>query len=147
MTEYTVDAAIEHHRKSHEIFYDFQWKSIVQTIEVITRGVGFYTLILVAVAGAIYQSRLSGRELNIALAGVTFMTLFLMIAFGFLSWGVFTALKDLQKTLRSLNEIVFHECELEAYFTRARTVAIAVMACSVFGVLVILLALLALKLF
>ena len=96
-----VNVDVTHLRKSTEVFLDFQWKSLVQTVDVICKGIGFYFVVLLGVIGVIYQSRLSGMELTVAITAVVLISIAVSVACGFLALGVIRGLFDVQKTLRS----------------------------------------------
>ena len=136
---------LAHRRKSIELFLDFQWKSIVQTVEVINKAIGFYFLVLLGVFGAIYQAKISGIDLSVAIVAVSLITIAVCAACAFLIWGVITGLYDIQNTLQSFNSGVFDERGLAHYFRRARIVARAVVISSFLVFLVIVGALVSLK--
>jgi hypothetical protein len=134
-----------HRRRSTEIFLDFQWKSIVQTIDVMSKGIGFYFVVLLGVTGAIYQAKVAGAELTIAIVTITLITVVVCTACGFLIWGVVSGLADVQDTLESLHPRVFAERRLGNYFRRARTAARATITCSLCIALTIIAALVMLR--
>jgi hypothetical protein len=124
-----LNVDVTHRRKATEVFLDFQWKSLVQTVDVICKGLGFYFLVLLGVVGAIYQAKIAGIELRITTISVVVISITVAIACGFLAWGVIQGLFDVQTTLRSFNPEVFDEQNLNNYFRRARVAARAVMLC------------------
>lgn len=119
-----------HRRRSTELFLDFQWKSIVQTVDVISKGIGFYFVVLLGVTGAIYQAKVAGVELLIAIVTITLITVAACTACGFLIWGIVSGLVDVQDTLESFHPQVFAERRLGKYFRRARIAARAAITCS-----------------
>jgi hypothetical protein len=125
-----LNVDITHRRRSTEVFLDFQWKSLVQTVDVTCKGIGFYFLVLLGVIGAIYQAKITGLELQFAITSVVTISIAVSIGCGFLAWGVVQGLYDVQAILRSFNPDVFDEHNLNNYFRRARIAArAAVISC------------------
>ena len=146
MTEQVhLNVDVTHLRKSTEVFLDFQWKSLIQTVDVICKGVGFYFVVLLGAIGVIYQSKLGGLELRVATSAIVLISIAVSIGCGFLAWGVISGLYDVQKTLRSFNPEVFDEQGMNKYFMRARIAARAVMVSCLIVLIVIISSLLAIQ--
>lgn len=121
---------VAHQRKSTEVYLDFQWKTLVQTADLLSKGIGFYFLLLIAVTGAIFQAKLTPSEVRIAVWTVLLISISVGLAFVALTWGIVQGLYELERTVEKVNPDLYRELGLCAYFRRARTIArIVVIAC------------------
>ena len=118
-------------REAYRLLFDFQWKSLTQTLELATKGIGFYFLLLLASIGAIYQSKMQGAELRIAVAAVVAISILFSPILIFFSWGILKGLDDLQASLRRICPVQFDEVAMERYFQRGRITARVAAACCV----------------
>ena len=64
MTEDNLTADAASAREGYQTIFDFQWKSLTESVQLISKGVGIYFFLLLAVIGAIYNSNITGTELQ-----------------------------------------------------------------------------------
>lgn len=110
-------------REAHKFLFEFQWKSLTESVQLITKGVGFYILLLLAVIGAIYNSKLVGTELKFAVVAIVTITILFGPMIIFIAWGVVRGIDDLENSLRKICPTQFEAAGMEKYFLRGRLAA------------------------
>lgn len=129
LTEADSGDAVAYQRKTLEIYYEFQWRSIVQTVELLTKGVTYYFTILAAIAGYVFTARLLPEEkkpLIIVSVTVSVLLAAIIITMGY---GVLRGIGQMEATLAHYNAVAFVELSMPAYFKRAKIVGIVVAVC------------------
>ena len=120
------------------MIFDFQWKSLSESVQLITKGVGLYFFILLAIIGAIYNSKISGIELQIVVGAIIAVSILFAPTMLFIAWGVIKGLKDLEASLRSICPDQFDSLGMIEYFRRGRLAARVGTACAIFILLIII---------
>ncbi|SFU32274.1 hypothetical protein SAMN05216339_101339 [Nitrosomonas eutropha] len=139
-------AAKAHTRKSLEIYYEFQFRSLVQTGELLTKGVAYYFTILAAIGGYLYTAKLplvEQRLLVIVSLIVSTLFAFIMIVVGY---GVLKGIGQMERTLAKYNSNEFEAIAMPQYFRRGKIVGIMVALCCL-GILFVIASTFAIKIY
>lgn len=120
----------EHDHKSLELFYEFQWQSLVQAVELLQKSITYYFAILAALIGYLFTAKLSQLDQQL-ISRVIFVVsgLFIVIAVSF-SYGVLRGISDMKQTMAQYNPSIFYRIGLNEYFRRGRTVGVVVITAS-----------------
>lgn len=135
-----------HDRKSLEIFYEFQWRSLVQTVELLSKAVTYYFAILAALVGYLFTAKLTLLDQQLISRVIFFVSGFFMLLAIAMSYGILRGIADMKNSLTRYNLKVFQTAELHRYFRRGQFVGIVVVASSL-SILVTICVALALKFF
>src|SRR5258705_4521990 len=101
--------AVAYQRKTLEIYYEFQWRSVVQTIELLTKGVTYYFTILAAIAGYVFTAKLLPKEQKpLIIVSVIVSVLFAVIIIT-MGYGVLRGISQMEATLAQYNAVAFVE--------------------------------------
>ncbi len=135
-----------HERQSIEIFYEFQWRSLVQTVELLSKAVTYYFAILAALVGYLFTAKLSLLDQQLISRVIFFVSGFFMLLAVAMFYGILRGIADLKSTLTRYNPTAFQKAELHRYFRRGQIVGIVVVASSL-SILVTICVALAFKFF
>lgn len=125
-----VNEQIARYNKALETNFDFMWKALVQTVDLLAKGATFYFTVLGLVAGFIFTQKLPTQTmLTLVTTCVVISILFGIIAIAF-AYGVITGLLQLKKALHAIHPAAYDVLSMEAFFRRGLIVtAVAVMCC------------------
>lgn len=129
MTDTDSSDAVTYQRKTLQIYYEFQWRSLVQTVELLTKGTTYYFTILAAITGYVFTAKLLPEEQKpLIIVSVIVSMLFAVIIISMGS-GVLRGIGQMEVTLAQYNAVAFEELAMPAYFKRAKMVGIVVAVC------------------
>lgn len=129
MTDIESDDDVAYQRKTLEIYYEFQWRSLVQTVELLTKGVTYYFTILAAIAGYIFTAKLLPEEQKPLIIVIVMVSVLLAVIIITMGYGVLRGISQMETTLAQYNAVAFVELSMPAYFKRAKMVGIVVAVC------------------
>lgn len=124
----------------YKFIFEFQWKALTESVQLIFRGIGIYFFLLLAVIGAIYNSKISGTELQVAIGATLAVSALFAPMMLFIAWGVIMGLNDIETTLRKLHPTQFSATGMDKFFRRGRLAARVAMGCAIAILLVIIVA-------
>lgn len=122
----------------YKTIFDFQWKSLTESVQIIVKGVGLYFFTLLAIIGAIYNSKISGTELTIIISAITLISILFAPIMLFMAWGIIKGLNDLEVSLRSICPSQFDAIGMAEYFRRGRLAARVGIVCAIIILLIII---------
>ena len=108
--------------KAVETYYDFQWRSLVETANTLSKGMTFYIAILASVTSYIFTKQIGQDQLRFLITIGLIVSIFFGTAASSVAWGFYTGLKDLEGSLRELSPREFSNLNLPAFFSRGRLV-------------------------
>jgi hypothetical protein len=114
----------ESYRKALEINYDFMWKSLVQTVDLLTKGTAYYFTIIGVVGGFLFTSKIHEDLQLIFISVITVISFFfaiIMLSFGY---GVLKGIHQMENALKQIDAKAFHVLEMSRFFRRGRVVGI-----------------------
>lgn len=135
-----------HDRKALEVFYEFQWRSLVQTVDLLSKAVTYYFAILAALVSYLFSAKLTLLDQQLISQVIFFVSGFFMLISISLSYGVLRGISDMKNTLIRHNPKVFQQVELHRYFLRGRIVG-SIVVLSSLSILVTICIALVLKFF
>ena len=101
---------------------EFLWQVLKETANGLMKAVAFYFAISVATLGYVLSHPLAPSLRIIALCTITSITLLFTIAFGLVSWGFWTAMRDFQSAQERISPDAFAQLGLHRFFARSRVV-------------------------
>ena len=120
-----------------KFMFGFQWKALTASVDAIAKGISIYFVLLLASIGAVYQSGLSGTELQVVVYALLLVTVLFGPMMIFFAWGVIRGLEDLEETMRRVNPAQFDAVELARFFQRGRLVTRVAVTCCILILFVI----------
>ena len=138
MTEDDLNTDAASAREGYQIIFDFQWKSLTESVQLISKGVGIYFFLLLAVIGAIYNSNISGTELQLIVGAIILISILFAPTMLFIAWGVIKGLNDLEVSLRRCCPSQFDAIGMATYFRRGRLAARVGTACAIIILMIII---------
>jgi hypothetical protein len=133
-----ADAAIS--RESYRFIFEFQWKALTETAQLISKVVGIYFFLLLAVIGAIYNSKIVGTELQVIVIAMIIVSVMFAPMMIFAAWGVIRGIDDLEISLRKICPMQFESIGMDAFFRRGRLTARVGAGCAIAILIVIVVA-------
>lgn len=127
-------------RKGYEFIFEFQWKALTESVQLIFRAVGIYFFLLLAVIGAIYNSKIAGTELQVVVSAIIAVSIVFAPMMIFIAWGVIKGINDLEFSLRKLCPFQFDATKMDAFFRRGRLAARVVTVCAIIILVIIMIA-------
>ena len=135
-----------HNRKSLEIFYEFQWRSLVQTVDLLSKTVTYYFAILAALVGYLFTAKLTHLDQQLISRVIFYVSGFFMLITISMSYGILRGIRDMKNSLIQYNPKIFQQADLHGYFRRGQIVGIVIVTSSL-SILAIICAALAIKFF
>ena len=145
MNDRTKDSQM-HNRKSLEIFYEFQWRSLVQTVDLLSKTVTYYFAILAALVGYLFTAKLTHLDQQLISRVIFYVSGFFMLITISMSYGILRGIRDMKNSLIQYNPKIFQQADLHGYFRRGQIVGIVIVTSSL-SILAIICAALAIKFF
>lgn len=118
---------------------EFLWQVLKETANGLMKAIAFYFAISAAILGYVLSHPLAPSLRIVALWTVIIITLLFTIAFGAVSWGLWTNMKDLESAQEMLSPDAFAQLGLHRIFARARPI-FRITITSILLILVIVLA-------
>jgi hypothetical protein len=122
----------------YKFIFEFQWKALTESVQLIFRGIGIYFFLILAVVGAIYNSKITGTELQVAIGATIAVSVLFAPMMLFIAWGVIKGLNDLESTLKKIHPAQFDAAGMDAFFSRGRLAARVAMGCAITILLIII---------
>lgn len=125
-------------REGYQVIFEFQWKSLTESVQLVTKAVGIYFFLLLAVIGAIYNSKIAGIELQIIVGTIIIISIIFAPMILFLAWGIIKGLNDLEVALQRICPLEFDAIGMKEYFRRGRLAARVATGCAIIILIIII---------
>lgn len=119
---------------------EFLWQVQKETANGLMKAIAFYFAILAATLVYILSHPLAPSLRIIAFWIIISITLLFTIAFGSVSWGFWTGIRDLQSAQERLSPDVFAQLRLHRFFARTRVVFLITIATLLLSLVILLVA-------
>lgn len=117
--------------KALETNYEFMWRSLVQTVDLLAKGTTYYFTIFGVIGGFLFTAKLSPRlELLLVVVSSVVSILFAVIMISF-AYGVLKGVNQMEKALLRIHPVAFQTLAMESFFRRGKRVGVITTACCV----------------
>lgn len=111
-------------RKSIELFYEFEWRSLVQAVELLSKTVTYYFAILAALVGYLFTVDLSPADQKLISRVIFIVSGLFSVLAAAMVYGILYGIADLRATLMSYSPGFFHQVGMPRYFRRGQVVGL-----------------------
>lgn len=125
-------------QKSLEIFVEFKTRTLIETVNLLTKGTTLYLAMLGIFAGYLITQDISGEIRGILLIISLITSILIMISIAAVSWGIYRGMNNIENTLKNIHNDAFYRAKMHEYFRDGRVVFWIILATGSSSLLVLL---------